>query len=227
LAGQAMDTRRRQVGQARGAPQLAFHRVGGAVPVHGSVLGGLGRRTDRGVPVRRTPLGYGAAGRGGAHLGRRRIHGSHPGLGDHRRHHWQGRRSATRPHGDDRVLRLQHGRLLRPLAEDGQGGAPRAAHLPRQLVQEGRERQVHLARLRREHACPGMDRWPLPWLGEGVGDAARHHPGVRAPELARPGEVHARALRGNRARGRRCLEGRGRIARRVARRSLLHTKLAA
>jgi hypothetical protein len=33
-----------------------------------------------------------------------------------------------------------------------------AAHLPRQLVPQGRERQVHLAGLRREHARPEVDR---------------------------------------------------------------------
>ncbi len=56
LAGQAVDARGRQGGQARGAPQLALHRIGGAVPVDGPALGRLGRRADRGVPVRRAPL---------------------------------------------------------------------------------------------------------------------------------------------------------------------------
>ena len=41
------------------------------------------------------------------------------GLGDHRRRHRAGGRGAPRPDGDAAVLRLQHGRLLRPLARDG------------------------------------------------------------------------------------------------------------
>ena len=63
-----------------------------------------------------------------------------------------GRRGAPRPDGDAALLRLQHGRLLRPLAERRPPRPEPAAHLPRQLVPQGRRRQVPLARLRREHA---------------------------------------------------------------------------
>ena len=57
------------------------------------------------------------------------------------------------------LLRLQYGRLLPPLASDG--ARPRAhlalRHFRRELVPQGRGRQVPLARLRREHAGAGLD----------------------------------------------------------------------
>jgi len=55
---------------------------------------------------------------------------------------------ASRPHGDAAVLRLQHGGLFQPLAERRPPGAQSAAHLPRQLVPQGRRWQVPLAGLR-------------------------------------------------------------------------------
>ena len=77
---------------------------------------------------------------------------------------------APRPHGDAALLRLQHGRLFRPLAEcRAQGGQP-ATHLPRELVPQGRQRQVPVARLRRQYARAEMDRrpgaWPRLWRGK-------------------------------------------------------------
>ena len=51
----------------------------------------------------------------------RRLRRRHDGLGDHGRGHRAGRRRAPRPDGDAAVLRLQHGRLLRPLAAHGHG----------------------------------------------------------------------------------------------------------
>ena len=64
----------------------------------------------------------------------------------------RGRQAALRPDGDAAVLRLQHGRLLRPLAEDRRAtDADEAAEdLLRQLVPPGRGRPVPVARLRRE-----------------------------------------------------------------------------
>ena len=60
------------------------------------------------------------------------------------------------------VLRLQHGRLLRPLAEGRAEAAlrPRAAHLPGQLVPQGLGRPVPLARLRRQLARHRLDHPP-------------------------------------------------------------------
>ena len=65
---------------------------------------------------------------------------------------------APRPDGDAAVLRLQHGRLLQALAQDRPAAQEPAAHLPRELVPQGRGRQVPLARLRRKHARPEVDR---------------------------------------------------------------------
>ena len=72
-----------------------------------------------------------------------------------------GRQAALRPDGDAAVLRLPHGRLLRPLAEDrSPAGRQAAADLLRQLVSQGRRREVPVARLRRELARPGLDLRP-------------------------------------------------------------------
>ena len=71
----------------------------------------------------------------------------------------RGRRAAPRPDGDAAVLRLQHGRLLRPLARRSaeRDGRQAAEDLLRQLVPQGRRRQVPLARLRREQPRAGVD----------------------------------------------------------------------
>ena len=74
-------------------------------------------------------------------------------------------RGAARPVRDAAVHRLQHERLLPALARHGRGrcarsGATAAEDLLRQLVPEGRRRQVRLARLRREHARAEVDRRP-------------------------------------------------------------------
>jgi phosphoenolpyruvate carboxykinase (GTP) len=64
-----------------------------------------------------------------------------------------GRRGAARPVRDAAVLRLPHGRLLQPLARFGRGRSEGPApHLRGQLVPQGRQRQVPVARVRREHA---------------------------------------------------------------------------
>ena len=77
---------------------------------------------------------------------------------DHRRRRRRGRSAALRPDGDAPVLRLQHGRLLRALAR---GRPPRrgqaAADLLRQLVPQGRRREVPVAGLRRQLPRAGVD----------------------------------------------------------------------
>ena len=86
-------------------------------------------------------------------LGARRVPGLDHGVGDDGRRGRCRRQPAPRPLRHAAVLRLQHGRLLRPLAA---ASAPtrrprRAAQdLLRQLVPQGRRRQVALARLRRQ-----------------------------------------------------------------------------
>ena len=87
----------------------------------------------------------------------------------------QRRRTAPRSDGDAALLRLQHGRLLRPLAEAGRArGRGPAEDLLRQLVPQGRRRQVHLARLRREQPRARVDLPPLRrrCRGGGVADRA-------------------------------------------------------
>ena len=73
-------------------------------------------------------------------------------------------RRAPRSVRDAAVLRLQHGRLLRPLADDGRAARSvrrdAAEDLLRQLVPQGRRRQVRLAGLRREHARAEVDGRP-------------------------------------------------------------------
>ena len=73
----------------------------------------------------------------------------------------RGGRRAPRPDGHAAVLRLRHGRLLRSLALDGEADPEAAEDLPRQLVPEGRGRQVPVARLRRQHARAEVDARPL------------------------------------------------------------------
>ena len=62
----------------------------------------------------------------------------------------------SRPDGDAALLRLQHGRLLEPLARVRGEGPQAAQDLPGELVPQGRGRQIHLAGIRREYACAGM-----------------------------------------------------------------------
>ena len=85
-------------------------------------------------------------------LGARRVPRLDHGLGDHGGAAGRGRQAALRPDGDAAVLRLQHGRLLRPLAEHRQGHRRREAAqaLLRQLVPPGRRRPLPVAGLRRE-----------------------------------------------------------------------------
>ncbi len=70
-------------------------------------------------------------------------------------------------------LRLQHGRLLHPLAADAQAPQEPAQDFSGQLVPARRGGEVPLARLRREHAGPQVDRRSLPGPRPGDGDAAR------------------------------------------------------
>ena len=70
--------------------------------------------------------------------------------------------AALRPDGDAALLRLQHGRVLRALARGRPARRREAAQgVPRQLVPQGRGRQVPLARLRREQPRPRVGLPPL------------------------------------------------------------------
>ena len=102
---------------------------------------------------------------------------------------------AARPDGDAAVLRLPHGRLLQPLAAVRPRDPRPAAHLRRQLVPQGRGRQVPLARLRREHARAAVDRRAGERPGRRDREPARLDAALRGPRLARPRGLPARALR--------------------------------
>ena len=107
--------------------------------------------------VRRPPRIAGAAGVRGARLDPRRAGRRGDGFGNHRRRDRRGRRDAPRPDGDEAVLRLQLRRLLRALAVVRQARREAAEDLPRQLVPQGRRRQVPVAGLRRQPARARMD----------------------------------------------------------------------
>ena len=112
----------------RRAPELALHRRRHALALHRPGLGRPRRRAHLRLRLRRPALHDRAAGDGGRDLGRGRLHGRHPRLRDHRRHHGPGGRGAPRPVRDARLLRLQHERLLRALDRDGaQGPLPAQA----------------------------------------------------------------------------------------------------
>jgi phosphoenolpyruvate carboxykinase (GTP) len=74
------------------------------------------------------------------------------------------RRGAPRPVRHAALHRLQHGDYFQHWLDLGDkleaAGRHAAAHLLRQLVPQGRRRQVRLARLRREHARAGVDGRP-------------------------------------------------------------------
>ena len=115
-------------------------------------------RAGRRLPVRRPPRERRPARARGVRLGARRLHGRDDERRDHRGGRRRGRRAALRPDGHAPVRRLQHGRLHGPLARDrAQGRRPAAADLQRQLVPQGRERQVPVARLRRQRPRAGLD----------------------------------------------------------------------
>ena len=165
-----------RVRDARRAPELALLRPGVAVPGHRRRVGGPGGRADLGRPVRRAPRHDRAAGLRVARLASRRVRRRDHGLGEDRGGVRWPRRAAPRPVRDAAVLRLPHGRLLRALAvDDGphrRGEA--AADLRRELVPQGRRRQVPVARLRRELPGARLDRRP----------ARRRRPAARTPRSA-------------------------------------------
>ncbi len=169
------------------APERPLHDAGGPVPVDRRRVGGPQGRADRRVPVRRPPLVRRAAGPRGLRLGARRLPRRDDELGEDRGGGRHGRRAALRPVRDAAVLRLPHGRLLRALAEDRRARRRAAAEdLPRQLVPQGRGRQVPVARLRRELARAGLGLPPLRRRGRGQRDADRLRARARAPGAQRP-----------------------------------------
>ena len=97
-------------------PNARFTTPAAAVPLDRPRVGGPGRGADRRLPVRRPAGDHGAAGHRGVRLGARRLPRRHDVGRDDRGSSGRGRQAPLRPDGDAAVLRLQHGRLLRPLA---------------------------------------------------------------------------------------------------------------
>ena len=154
------------------ASQRAVHDARVAMPVDRRRVGGPARCADLGDAVRRPPLDGRAAGARGARLDPRRVPRLDDVLGEDRCSGREGRPGPVGPDGDAPVLRLPHGRLLPPLAGDRSArGRQAAADLQRQLVPQGRRRQVPVARLRRELARAGVGLPPL--RGQGRRGAKR------------------------------------------------------
>jgi phosphoenolpyruvate carboxykinase (GTP) len=99
------------------APQLALHRAGQQQPVPEPRVQQPRGRAHQRHHLRRAPRHHHPARAAELQLGARRVPGRHAGLRDHRGRHRQGGRPAPRPHGHAALLWVQHGRLLRALAQ--------------------------------------------------------------------------------------------------------------
>ncbi len=156
LGGQRLDAR---LGSEGRPSQLALHRSGRAVPGDRPRLAEPGRRAHLGLPLRRPAGHYHTAGERGLRLGARSVHGLRRRFRDHGCRSRPSRSAAPRPVRHAALLRLQHGRLLLPLAVDGRADrrGQAAARVLRQLVPQGRGRPLAVARLRREQPGAQVD----------------------------------------------------------------------
>ncbi len=132
------------------APEQPVHRSHCSGAVDRPRVGGPRRCADIGDPLRRSACLGGAARHRGLRLGARRLPRLDHGLGDDRGGGRGGGEPASRPVRDAAVLRLPHGRLLRPLAENRRRYDRREAapHLLRELVPKELRGQVPVAGLR-------------------------------------------------------------------------------
>ncbi len=173
---------------ARRAPERPLHGSGCAGAVDRVGVGGPRRRADRRLPLRRPSRHRSAARPRGVRLGARRLHGRDDVLRADRRRLRHGRPASLRPVRDAALLRLQHGRLHGPLAEDRRAGRRReaAADLLRQLVPQGLGRQVPVAWIRRELPRPRVGLSPLRRRRRGgrVPDRPRARPRARSTPMA-------------------------------------------
>ena len=131
------------------------------------------RRAHQRDHLRRTPRHHAAAGLPGLQLDPRRLRRCDHGFGNDRRRRRHGGPGPPRSDGDAALLRLQHGRLLPPLAQDAQAAQEPAQDFSCELVPQEQGRQVPLAGLWREHARAQMDRRPLPRPRPGLRNAGR------------------------------------------------------
>ena len=109
----------------------------------------------------------------GVQLEFRRLHRRNHGLGNDRGGGRNHRQSAPRSHGHAAVLRLPHGRLFPPLAQNAAIAQRDAENFSCELVPQGRRREVPMAGLPREHARAQMDRGPRSRSRARGGDAHR------------------------------------------------------
>jgi phosphoenolpyruvate carboxykinase (GTP) len=146
-------------------------------------VGQPGRCGDRRLHLRRPPLDHRAAGDRGPQLGRRRVHGRHDGVGDDGCRSGPDGHRAPRPVRDAAVHGLQHERLLPALAGRGRQARSRgrqaAGDLLRQLVPQGRGRQVRLAGLWRQRPRAAVDARPHRRPGRWFGKPLRCQPELR------------------------------------------------
>ncbi len=181
------------------APQRALHRARRPDAGDRGGVGGPGWRPDRCDALRRAALDGGAARDRGPRVGARCLPRLGDELGEDGRRRGHGRRTALRSLRDAALLRLQHGGLLRALAEDRPHRRREAAEdLLRELVPQGPGRPLPVARLRGELARPGVGVRPLRRPRRGRRDADRacaagRRGGHRRPWRRRIRRGHARA----------------------------------
>ncbi len=139
LAGASVEKR---FGRKGGASEQPLHDADAQQSCVVAASRRSARRADLGDHLRRTARVDGAAGARIDGLDARRFHGRHDGIGNDGGGFRSGRRAAARSDGDAAVLRLQHGRLLRPLAQDARRTEKGAAFVYGQLVSQGRRRAI-------------------------------------------------------------------------------------
>ena len=112
------------LGHAGRAPQRPLHAPGQPGPGDRPRVGGPPGRADLGHPLRRPPRLGGAARVPVPRLGARRVPRLDHGVGDDGGGRRRRRQPAPRPLRHAALLRVQHGRLLRPLAATSAATAP-------------------------------------------------------------------------------------------------------